>query len=332
LHELLQKKKKCKDGSPKPPPRKRGRHSPLSVDVLVGVLLKLEQEATVSLVELVNYIKTTFNVDTSTSALDRALKSMDITWKNVVEIPVDWNTISTIQQRMNYIATLSHFGSRPKVYIDESGFNMHLKRSKGRALAGEKATLTIMPKGQRISLIAALGSTGIVHYHAFNSLGDKKRGVNAEDFRSFLLDLASKVKPNSVFILDNCKIHHAELLRSTWLMLHQTFGIEHLFLSPYSPFLNPIEYAFNDLKTAIKQRPFSNRGELLQAIHQEVKNITAEKAESFFSKSMQYHDQVLLGLPFQGKPLQPSFPATPTEESAASAVDFNNALVPSVSL
>jgi len=49
----------------------------------------------------------------------------------------------------------------------------------------KQATLTVMPKGQRISLIAALDSTGIVHHVSFNSLGDKKRGVNAEDFRSF---------------------------------------------------------------------------------------------------------------------------------------------------
>jgi len=115
-------------------------------------------------------------------------------------------------------------------------------------------------------------------------------------------------------------------------MLHQTFGIEYLFLRPYSPFLNPIEYAFNDLKSTIKQRPFSNRGELLQLIHQEIKNITIEKAESFFSKSMQYHDQVLLGLPFQGKPLQPGFPTIPSEDSTASTVHFNNAMVPSMSL
>jgi len=67
----------------------------------------------------------------------------------------------------------------------------------------------MIPKGQRISLIAAPGSTGIVDYHAFNSLGDKKRGVNAEDFRFFLLELSSKVQHNSIFILDNCKIHHS---------------------------------------------------------------------------------------------------------------------------
>jgi len=43
--------------------------SSLSVDIFVGVLLKLEQEATISLAELVDYIKTAFDVDGSTSAL-----------------------------------------------------------------------------------------------------------------------------------------------------------------------------------------------------------------------------------------------------------------------
>jgi len=180
-------------------------------------------------------------------------------------------------------------------------------------------------------LIAALDSTGIVHQVSFNSLGDKKRGVNAEDFRSFLIDVSGKVQWNSVFILDNCKIHDAELLEGTWHLLRQTYGIEHIFLPPYSPFLNPIEYAFNDLKEAVKQQVFYNRGELLRTIEEEIKNITAEKSQAYYSKTLQYHEQVLLGLPFQGKPLQPSMQAEPMQESTADAVSGTaNALVPSV--
>jgi transposase len=67
-------------------------------------------------------------------------------------------------------------------------------------------------------------------------------------------------------------------LEGTWHLLRQTYGIEHIFLPSYSPFLNPIEYAFNDLKAAVKQQVFYNRGELLRTIEEEIKNITAEKS------------------------------------------------------
>jgi len=56
------------------------------------------------------------------------------------EISVDWNTSNAIQQRITYIASLSHNVLMPKVFLDEIGFNMHLKKGKGRALAGEKAS------------------------------------------------------------------------------------------------------------------------------------------------------------------------------------------------
>lgn len=130
--------------------------------------------------------------------------------------------------------------------------------------SGEKTKLSLVPKGPCISLIAALSETaGYVHYELFNSAGDKKRGVQAEDFRSFLLNLAPKIPHNSVIILDNCKIHHADILTETWKLLKMSYGIDYLFLPPYSPFLNPIEYSFNTLKKAVKQEDFFTIEEIL---------------------------------------------------------------------
>jgi len=94
-------------------------------------------------------------------------------------------------------------------------------------------------------LIAGLTKTGIVHYRLVESLGDRKKGTNGEDFKLFLTDLFRKIPRNSVVILDNAKIHHAETLEGIWDLAKQAYGIDKLFLSPYSPFLNPIEYAFN---------------------------------------------------------------------------------------
>ena len=131
--------------------------------------------------------------------------------------------------------------------------------------------------------------------------------MNADHFRKFILDLAPKLPLNSVIIMDNCKIHHAEILDNLWDMIKKTYGIDKVYLPPYSPFMNPIEYAFNDIKMEVQSSKLSNYGDLMTEIPKALKKITAEKAIAFYSKSLSYHPKVLLGLPFTGKPLNPDF-------------------------
>jgi len=88
-----------------------------------------------------------------------------------------------------------------------------------------------------------------VHTELINSQGGAKRGVNAKDFENFLISFAPKAPHGSLLILDNAKIHHTERLDKVWKMLKDTYNIDHVFLLPYSPFINPIEYTFNDLKS-----------------------------------------------------------------------------------
>jgi len=261
---------------------------------------------------MVKDLETSFHIDTSISALDRALSKMEVTWKNAYSIPYDWNSAEVLYQRQQYLFNLQCFLQRPKIYLDESGFHLHIKKSKGRALAGEKAKLSLVPKGPRVSLIAALSESGYAHYELFNSIGDKKRGVNGDDFRSFLLNLAPKIPRNSVLVLDNCKIHHAELLQETWKMLQITYGIDHLFLPAYSPFLNPIELSFNALKISVKNGEFYNRGDLLQVIERSiVSTITPENSTQWFAHCTKFYQQCALGLPFSGKILCPDFIPNP---------------------
>lgn len=142
----------------------------------------------------------------------------------------------------------------------------------------------------RRALIGALAKTGFVHYRLIESLGKQKRGTNAEDFKLFLTDLFRKIPRNSVVILDNAKIHHAETLDGVWELGKNAYGIDKLFLSPYSPFLNPIEYAFNALQNLVIKEEWFTRGELVETIKRKIPEITAEKAA------------------FQGKPLDPQIP------------------------
>ena len=81
-----------------------------------------------------------------------------------------------------------------------------------------------------------------------------KAGENFEEFiRSCLLMILQPfngVHTHSVVIMDNASIHHVHGV--TDLIEYQA-GAHLLFLSPYSPDLNPIEEVFGQVKAIIKK-------------------------------------------------------------------------------
>lgn len=305
---IAEERKRKAGNQPEPPhtPTKRGRKSPITADVLVHLLCRLEANSQLTLQALTTEVEQRFNIETSISAITHALDRLTVTWKNVLTIPTVWNTPDIIRQRTEFVGRMAliETARRPVVYIDESGFNLHTRRSKGHAPRGTKARLTLVPKGKRISLIAGLSLDGIVH-HRLENLAGSKKGTNAEDFRSFVMDLVGKVPRGAVLLMDNARIHHAINLQTMWEMIRQAFSIDVTYLPPYSPFLNPIEYAFNFLKTEVAAADFYTRGDLIEVIERQIPTVTPEKAAGFYARVRQYYPQVLLGLPFVGNPLDP---------------------------
>lgn len=301
------------------PKKKRGRKSPLTEEILIFILSRLEENSQLTLRDMVKMCEETFQIQTSEDAISHALEKMQITWKNVLPIPSNWNTPQIIDARTKFCgSTLPQIEmqGRSMIYIDESGFNMHVKKSKGRALKGEPARLTLVPKGKRITLIGALSKDGMVHYQLLqHHLGTEKRGTNAEDFRSFILDLIKKIPSNSVLLMDNAKIHHADKVQDLWDIIKKAYNIDVVYLPPYSPFLNPIEYAFNDIKIGVAAASFTNQGELMEAIKNQLTQISTTKAQNFVAHTKKYHSQALVGLPFRGKPLNPEIPELSTSSS-----------------
>lgn len=229
-----------------------------------------------------------------------------------------------IAQRAAFIPTITEYLVRQFefIYIDEQGYDLHkVRKTKGRALAGHPATVSVQPKGDRVSIIAALSkSGGMFFHHVVPSLGPKKRGVTGEDFDYFLNKLRQQLrKKPCVLIYDNAKIHHAEVLDGTIATLRDE-GIEVLHLPPYSPWINAIEYAFNVLRTKISNRQFNGgKKELEAAIRAEARNITPEHAVGFFNKAQSYWEAAKLGMPFTGMILDPALPVADHHPAPAAA-------------
>lgn len=156
------------------------------------------------------------------------------------------------------------------------------------------------PKGRRVTLIAALQSSGVCHFEVV-AHSPVRRGLRARDVGLFLVALASKVPAASCIVLDNAKLHHAEELEPTWKMLEDANQIRHKFLPPYSPFLNPIELLFSVLKSNLRKLSFSNVEELENAIaHFLTEQVPESLCAAWFRHASQFLPQCMARKPFDG--------------------------------
>lgn len=91
------------------------------------------------------------------------------------------------------------------------------------------------------------------------SIGVYEDNVDVEAFLTHMmrkvvpyLGSFAKREPNSVLVMDNAPIHHAEDVIFELVAAVKRRGAKLLFLPKYSPWLNPIERAFGQFKTALK--------------------------------------------------------------------------------
>ena len=131
-----------------------------------------------------------------------------------------------------------------RVYVDETGLNLHLSRTRGRAAVGERAARVVCgQRGRNMTVIMAISDlVGVLYYEVVWG------GVTAEVFSDFLASLGAVLgnEPATV-VMDNAPAHRgAELADARPHPVRK--------LAPYSPFLNPIENMFSVFKADLKQR------------------------------------------------------------------------------
>lgn len=174
-------------------------------------------------------------------------------------------------------------------------------------MAGRKAVLTVIPKSRRLNVLGAISQRGVILInYVVSTLNRKKNeggqgGTNAKDFRSFLLDLAPKLPRGSLLVMDNAKIHHAKLLDdTTWNLLKGQYDLRKIYLPPYSPFLNPIEFVFNHVKALLKGQEFDSEAHFQRLVKQTFLSIDADLAIKFIRHSEDFYEQCQAAIPYDG--------------------------------
>lgn len=229
--------------------KKRGgkRNFKLNDDVLKKIEEMVEENPCITLKNISKEILERYNIVLSINTIANGLKRLRITLKKA-SVQVDRrNNTTTIEQRKNYSLNFSRNAPEARkniIFIDESGFNLHLRRSCARSRVNTPACVTIPTvRGRNVSLIAAININGIIFKEIISN-----SNVNSNIFCEFLRNLFVKLEEYDIeaswLILDNASIHKtlevANLVGETRHTL--------VFLPPYSPMMNPIEEVFSKIK------------------------------------------------------------------------------------
>ena len=183
------------------------------------------------------------------------------------------------------------------IFIDETPFSFCITRRRGRSIKGTPAiTTTPQIRGKNHSVIAAISPvSGLLYFEIkvtepdsvfIRKRSSKKKktgpkGVTRDVFRTFLINLFHHLPPSSdspfTFLFDNAQIHLGDIKD----LIFQT-GYQQQLLPPWSPALNPIEYAFSKWKLAYRTMHVATEGEVDQAIIETATSITPTDCMNWF--------------------------------------------------
>lgn len=239
-----------------------------------------------TLIDLQKKMKETFDVDISTSSIGRYLDELHYSVKKISIVPIARNCPVTIDKRFDYCISFIALdtNSREKLlFIDETGIAVHCRSNYGRSKIGCRANLKVNSvKGRNYSVCAAMSIDGLYFYQA------QSISYNTTEFIDYLKQLidhlAVEQKINCTFIMDNVRFHRAEDVKS----LVESRGHSLLFLPPYSPFLNPIENLFNQLKFHVKRKRPTTIDEVFDSIRDASNVITSDDCKSYYDHMLNY--------------------------------------------
>lgn len=108
-----------------------------------------------------------------------------------------------------------------------------------------------------------------------NSVVDFPENSKKEDFAAFL-DRVRDANPDRriIMILDNCPMHHAKMAAEHAVKI----DIDLVFLPPYSPHPNPIEFIWKTLKRTVSATSFRDRAHMTDVLREGFQRESAKQS------------------------------------------------------
>jgi transposase len=160
------------------------------------------------------------------------------------------------------------------VFLDESGSQTSMTRTRGRAPRGQRVVAKV-PGGhwKIVTMISAIRTSG--PFAAASIVG----ATDSEVFRTYIREiLAPQLRTGDVVVMDNLTPHKAPGVREAI----ESVGAELRYLPPYSPDFNPIENMWSKVKGKLRSLAARSIESLHDAIGIALATITPNDCIGFF--------------------------------------------------
>ena len=199
------------------------------------------------------------------------IKLAKISHKRAHRQPLTRNTVHLIQERRNFALSMVNVPQERRIYLDETGFNLHTLFNYGWSPSNMVPIIPVNPNRRRnCTLVMAVSCFGVEAFRTFPG------ACNAQILSQFVIEELNPLfegRP-AFLLLDNVRFHHSAVVRQS---LREELELK--FLPPYSPQLNPIEQIFSLVKYYYKrQKP----AELEDVIPTVVRSIQAVQVRENF--------------------------------------------------
>ena len=160
------------------------------------------------------------------------------------------------------------------VFIDEAGTSTRMNRRYGRC-AKKQRLIGKAPCGhwKTTTFIAALRCKGLTAPRVLDG------PLNGESFRAWVQQcFLPTLRPGDGVVMDNLAAHKVDGIRQAI----ESSGAKLFYLPPYSPDLNPIEFAFSKLKSLLRKAAARTVHSLWKTIGNSLHAFTAEECQNSF--------------------------------------------------
>lgn len=235
----------------------------------------------------------------------------NLSLKVVTRRPKARNSQKNLEARANWVNEWQQKGlhfMQNCVFLDEAGFDVNMRRTRGWAQRGKPAIEeTPSARGVSHTIIGAISAYGVVNVSLREPgnvkkrrvVGAKKRkapegavsaipkGTTTGHFMQFISDTLDIMDefPNmkgSHIVMDNAPIHPRDVIDP----LITQRGYIPVYLPPYSPELNPIEMFWKVLKDRVKRGKLTDTETLSSRIIEGSEDVPVEHLQNFIQHSI----------------------------------------------
>lgn len=215
----------------------------------------------------------------SLTTIWRALRRSCLTYKKKTLHPSERNRPDVQEKRRKFRRRVRRIEPKRLVFVDETGINTAMTPTHAWAPRGERAPGSVPTSWETVTVIAALGLTGVRAPTAFPGATD------TATFQTYVdMALVPELHAGDVVVFDNLSPHLTANVRKAI----KRAGAKVLPLPPYSSDYTPIEEMWSKMKQRLRRLAARSRGSLYDALGDALENVTVQDIVGWFQHTGLY--------------------------------------------